>query len=298
MKSATAEGPGGLSVTLIAPPPDLAPYISAYYRTVAGPSETQADCLPPEWANLRAGRADVYEAAIGSDPLRAVPPAVLSGPTSRITHMRLRGGRFWGIGLLPLGFAQFIRSPASKFADRFEDISVHPALSRVGGLLSELADSQRGIERDVERMNALFRSLLAEPPPDRDAILGTHGALLDEDTQSVVAIAALAGVSPRTLERRCARWFGFPPQLLLRRQRFLRSLGQYMLDPSMTWIDSLDGGYHDQAHFLRDFRRFMGMRPGEYRAMAHPIATLAAQARRQALGQVMQVLHHPRVAGA
>jgi methylphosphotriester-DNA--protein-cysteine methyltransferase len=74
-----------------------------------------------------------------------------------------------------------------------------------------------------------------------------------------------------SLERLTQRYFGFTPKLLLRRQRFLRSLAQYMLDPSLNWTGAIDGQYHDQAQFVRDFKAFMGLSPRQYAALPHPI---------------------------
>ena len=75
----------------------------------------------------------------------------------------------------------------------------------------------------------------------------------------------------RSLERLCRRYFGFPPKLLLRRQRFLRTLAQFMFDTRLTWSKAIDGQYYDQAQFVRDFRSFMGMTPSEYADTPHPI---------------------------
>ena len=69
----------------------------------------------------------------------------------------------------------------------------------------------------------------------------------------------------------CKRYFGFTPKKLLQRQRFLRSLAQYMLEPSLTWSDALDDQYYDQPQFVRDFRSFMGMSPRAYADLPHPI---------------------------
>ena len=88
---------------------------------------------------------------------------------------------------------------------------------------------------------------------------------------NVAALGKRLGVGDRSLERLCGRYFGFPPKLLLRRQRFLRSLAQFMLDPRRTWSKALDGQYYDQAQFVRDFRSFMGMTPSEYADTPHPI---------------------------
>jgi len=81
--------------------------------------------------------------------------------------------------------------------------------------------------------------------------------------------------------------------LLLLRQRFLRSLARFMLDPSMAWIDTMDHHYYDQAQFTRDFQRFMGMSPREYAARPKPILGAAAVARATAAGAAVQGLHKP-----
>lgn len=106
-------------------------------------------------------------------------------------------------------------------------------------------------------------------------------------------LAHRLGISSRSLERLSLKAFGFSPKLLLRRQRFLRSLAQFMLDPSLTWIRTLDFQYVDQAHFVRDFRRFMAMSPRHYAALDHPVLRAAAQGRSAAAGAAVQALHRP-----
>ena len=67
-----------------------------------------------------------------------------------------------------------------------------------------------------------------------------------------------------------------------------------MLDPSLAWLETMDDHYHDQAQFIRDFRRFMGMTPGAYAVLPHPILSAAAHARNAALGAAVQALHPPK----
>jgi len=112
----------------------------------------------------------------------------------------------------------------------------------------------------------------------------------------VAELAARAGESTTTLNRLCHRAFGFTPKLLLRRQRFMRSLAQFMLDPSLRWIGALDGHYHDQAQFIREFRRFMGMTPGEYAALPHPVLDAFVNERLRVSGSPVQTLDPPRSA--
>lgn len=283
----------GIRLQIVTPPRDLAPYITAYYRTEAASGVPVEDWLPPEWANLRVGMGAVYEAAIGQAELQQVPTAVLSGPTSRVTRLRIAQGEFWGVGLLPLGWARFIGVPASDFADQFRDAAGHLAIAPLQGLIDHLAQPSGDTERTLALLNSTFRTLLARPLPQQDAIVDAHEAILAESFSTVASLADHMGTSTRTLERFARRHFGFAPKLLLRRQRFLRSLAKFMVDPSMKWIHSLDSHYHDQAQFVREFKHFMLMRPSDYAAMDHPIALTAVRARRIALGEPMQVLHQP-----
>ena len=292
MNITTVEG-AGIRLQIVAPPRDLAPYISLYYRTEVAPGRVFEDRVPPEWANLRAGRSPVYEAAHGSAPMRPVPPIILSGPTSGAVRLRIGEGCYWGLGLLPLGFAQFLGVPASDHANVHSDIAQVPAAAALRPMLEQLLDGTETMEAGAALMNDTLRGMLARPVPQADAILATHKAVLSDLSRSVVSLAREVGVSTRTLERFCRRNFGFNPQLLLRRQRFLRSLASFMVDPTMRWIDTLDSHYHDQAHFVRDFRWFIGMTPSEYAALAHPIAGLAVRARQAARQGAMQVLHEP-----
>lgn len=289
----TAVEHAGLQLRIVPPPPDLAPYISLYYRTDVAPGLIVEDLVPPEAANLRAGHSPVYEAAIDGGPLRPVPAMVLAGPTSRAARLRIGQGQFWGVGLHPLGFAKFVEAPASDFADRYEDIAESPVAAPIRPLLAGLLADTPPMAEGVERMTATFRSLLDRPVPQAEAILAAHAAQVSDLSRSVASLAREMRVSTRTLERFCSRNFGFPPQLLLRRQRFLRSLASFMTDPTMRWIHTLDAHYHDQAHFVRDFRRFMGMRPGDYAARTHPITGLAVRARQAARRAAMQGLHAP-----
>lgn len=293
MKVVRAES-AGIRLDIIAPPRDLAPFITAFYRTETCGDEPVEDWLPPEGANLRVGTGEVYEAAIGDAPLQQVPAAVLSGPTSRVTRLRIGGGRFWGVGLLPLGFAKFVGGSASRYADRFCDTAEQEALEPLRAVIDHLVHRAGDMERDIAVLKWGFRALLSRPLPQHDAIRRTHEAILSDRFTTVAALAAQLGTSTRTLERFAQCHFGFTPKLLMRRQRFLRSLAKFMVDPSMKWVHSLDSHYHDQAQFVREFKHFMMMRPSDYATMDHPIAQTAVRARRIALGEPMQVLHQPK----
>lgn len=279
----------------ILPAPQLRPYLSSYYffevDTPGG--EALDDFLHPEWASARYildGEADA--SLVGEKPFR-VPSASMTGPTSRAMHIVCQRTRLAGIGILPLGWHKIVAADASDYADGNFDLSADPVFdvfAAIGSQISTLADP--------EAIAAVMdRHLLARltGPNDREReIAAVHGALTDPEMMDVAKLAERTGLNVQALERLCRRVFGFPPKKLLRRQRFLRSLAPRLLDPSLKWSKVLDGSYHDQPHFSRDFKEFMGVSPREYLKMARPISKAAVRARLEALGQPLQLLQGPQ----
>ncbi|MFW2350270.1 helix-turn-helix domain-containing protein [Qipengyuania sp.] len=277
------------------PPERLRPFVTTLYHMEISGAETQPveDWLHPEWANLRIIPGRTVKAGIGETPLERMPRAVMTGPTSVATRFRAGTGRSWGIGLMPLGWARLTDAPASAYADRYADAEADPAFARLRALCACVPSGEGDIAGERDAMLRELDVLLARPVPREAAILRAEKALTDPSHHSVTELAAVLGQSPRTTERFCSRVFGFSPQLLLRRQRFVRSLAKFMLDPSLKWIDTLDSHYHDQAHFVRDFRRFMTMPPSTYAKIPHPVLAAAAHARMAVAGEAMQVLQQP-----
>ena len=270
-------------------------YSSIIYLTeIEAPAAVRVDdYLHPEWANLRFIAGEPPLAAIGGDAPVPAPHFIATGPTSKASYFAAGTMRSWGIGLLPMGWAKFVPLPAEDLVDRLCDGAAHPAFAAFAPLAPRLARAN-DVEATARMIDDHLVGLLADAPADDPAILAAHRALVDDDLGSVADLAATLDLSERSVERLSRRAFGFPPKLLLRRQRFLRSLARFMLDPSMAWIDTLDYHYHDQAQFTRDFQRFMGMSPRAYAARPKPILGAAARARAAAAGEAVQGLHRPQ----
>ena len=284
-----------VTIRFFQPHQSLSPYVSTYYLTEvdADLGERVTDHLHPEWANLRFMRGVLPLASIGAGPLQEVHKFSVTGPTSRACQFAAGKMRAWGIGLLPLGWSRFIGASADRYADRFVDGAEDLAFEQLATLAPALNRDGADTKQEVGAIDSHLIALLRQPSDDVEQrrVDIAHKALLDSEVSTVAQFSDLVGMSPRTAERLSRRAFGFAPKLLLRRQRFLRSLSQFMLDPSMRWINTLDSHYHDQAHFSRDFSRFMGMSAREYARLDHPIMGAAAFARMAAAGAAMQALH-------
>ena len=283
-----------IDVRFFPPPPEFKGCFATFYRATFTMSDDGrvSDYLQPEWANLRFFSGDSPHARmIGGDTVTHAR-ITATGPSALPTEFHLGTTRMWGIGLFPLGWAKFVGEHAAEYANRVFDGEMNPVFARFAHLADSLFDGEGDDEREYALILDCFRQF-DRVCPDEERIMAVHTALVDPTLRSVVELSQRSGINPRTLERLCLKTFGFPPKLLLRRQRVMRSLAAYMLRKGGNWSDAIDDHYHDQAHFVRDFRAFMHMTPREYAALDHPILTAFMPERARVWGSPAQTLDKP-----
>ena len=287
-------GAQNLRARFFAPPEQLAGCFTSFYLVevdLAG-GEPLEDYLQPEWANLRFFFGGLPETEGRDGSVLTDTPFTATGPSSCPVHFRAPATRMWGIGLLPLGWAKFMDVPASSLADTVNDGMTHHAFARFKPLYEELRATNAAEEGQAEIISAFF---LARDRTVRSGaqIAAVHEALVDPDVHSAGDLASRANITQRTLERLCARHFGFTPQLLIRRQRMMRTLSAFMLADRANWSQVIDLHYTDHAHFTREFHAFMRMSPSEYAALDHPVLSAFMAERARIMGSPVQTLDRP-----
>ena len=219
-----------------------------------------------------------------------------TGPSSRPCRFELGETRMWGIGFLPLGWSRFFDASAAELVNVVCDGAQHPAFAKFEPLSDVLCDESVPVEQQLEHLGQTLSALM-RPSRDEPKIKRVHTALVSGEYTAVADLAEVCGMSIRTLERMCHRYFGFSPKLLMRRQRFMRSLSTYMLHQAQgsgpRWTEAMDEEYHDQAQFTREFSEFMTMTPSEYAALDHPILSSFMEARARIWGSAAQTLDKP-----
>lgn len=261
-----------LEVRFFQLPDDLAGCFSTVYcGRIALPHGTAlVDHLLPEWSNARFFFTGAPEARMLGDQKTVRSDFQITGPTSRPVRFEIGSSRFFGFGMLPLGWQRFVGEPADEFADTLYEGRGSKGFAAMVPLFDLLAAEIDDEARQFAAFCDFFRHLEPEP---RDAARTSriYQAMLDPHVIEVRALADASGLTVRTLERICKRHFGFAPRLLLRRQRLIRSLAAFMLAEGKSWTEVIDGHYHDQAHFVHEFHSFMGMSPSDYLALGHPV---------------------------
>lgn len=290
-------GAQNLRARFFAPPAQLAGCFTSFYLVevdLAG-GEPLEDYLQPEWANVRFFFGGLPETEGPDGHVLKDTVFTATGPSSCPVRFRAPSTRVWGIGLLPLGWAKFMDVPAHTLADTVIDGMTHPAFAGFRPLYEELRATNAGEDGQAEIISGYF---LARDRPVRNAaqIAAVHEALVDPEVHGAAELAMRANLTQRTLERLCARYFGFTPQHLIRRQRMMRTLAAFMLADRASWSQVIDLHYTDHAHFTHEFHAFMRMSPSEYAALDHPVLAAFMAERARVMGSPVQTLDRPGAA--
>jgi AraC-like DNA-binding protein len=262
----------------------------------------QRSAEPRSWRILPSGRVELIfrlgpafelqKACVlrpGADPIRQF--CFLSGLHTRPLDLSFDELHVFGVRLHPVAVRALFGLPCSAVRDgAVEGHLVLRDLDRIEDRLRAAPDFPARA-RFVE--HELVTRLRASPhlrEAQRMRVLAT--ALPTESRTKGTDVLRRLGYSRSHAHRRFHEWFGQPTSNVIRLTRFVRTVrALHVRHHSLTEIGH-GLGYFDQAHFIRDFREFSGMTPGEYRARqgavpgqldlewdAHTIRAAAADAR-------------------
>lgn len=97
----------------------------------------------------------------------------------------------------------------------------------------------------------------------------------------VADLARVANVSTRQLERLFHQRVGISPKLFVRIVRFQEVLRATRDGCDSGWATvALEHGFYDQAHFINDFKSFVGCTPGEWKINDDSLAAIFSAVRR------------------
>lgn len=190
---------------------------------------------------------------------------LVAGPDT-VAHPATRAGGVTAAGLRfrPGALPSLLATPAAELHDRrvaLADLIGRPARAATARLeageapltvLAALVARLPGTPPDPSV--AALRQALGRVP--RTAAAGGGGRGGD----SVAALAAASGCTPRSLHRRCRSAFGYGPAVLRRVLRFRRALALLRTGVELGEV-AARAGYADQPHLSREVRALAGVSP-------------------------------------
>jgi len=270
-----------IAIRYFRPDPALGAHVSSYYWFESNlPAFT--DLMRAELGQIRLVVAGEAVNDYGDGLVRRGRGAMLQGPTCAPVHYRAQGRlALFGIGLLPLGWAELVGVSAAELADDAVDLaSVWPAAG-----VARLLDAVASTDSDAARCALVDQALHQQLQRARSGHawftrLADHW-LTGSANPDVDDLVAASGMSARSVERMCQRIYGAAPKLLARKYRALGAAVRLATGEADNWTAAAGDAFYDQAHFIREFKTFTGMTPARFQIEAAPVTRLTILQRRQ-----------------
>jgi AraC-like DNA-binding protein len=256
---------------VVPPPAELAGRINTFYAIET--REARIEEVVPAYSAqvivMIRGRLVVDRA--GDVPLEAGRVAI-NAPQLGASSCVIEGpAMLVGASLTQIGWQALANLPADTVHDRLLPPETIFSPEQQAALEAAAARCGAG-ELSVPELCALIGELLAAPRfelrPDHvatvEAIMRWLGSGLDPSLEELHAQVA---ISPRQLQRLSRRYFGVPPAQVLKRFRAIRA-AMVLANPAVPDAvrDQMLAGFFDQAHLIRDIRRYTGRTPTQLRA--------------------------------
>jgi AraC-like DNA-binding protein len=226
-------------------------------------SESQQDITPDGCVELIFNFGSPY-LLLTTNPPTTLPPAIIVGFQNRTIPIGLRGTvRVVAARLFAWGAMALLQDNVNTLTN-----SVTPLGTEWDTLVKRLKSlvTQGEYEQAATTLEEflLQRALLRT----YDLKLIQAAAKLLHHTKGEVRIAELSDycqVSVRQLERGFQRVIGTSPKAFARTVRFDQAQRRLMFEPDTDLTKlAYECGYFDQAHFIKDFKAFVGKTPSEH----------------------------------
>ena len=239
----------------------LRPYIRAYYRfrIPAGASH----CVNAELGNIRVLRTGNGVLTFGDGNSHLINRDFVIGPTNSAYFVRAETDvHLFGAGLRPRGWACLLG------IDAYELSSNICALSEFAGadariFRERLQGAANMSDCAIVADNFFFDRMRFSSAKNTDCITPISEWLLRVDNPSIDELVDSLGVSRRQTDRLAKRFFGASPNVLGRKYRALRAADR-LRSHGKKWRVAAGESYYDQAHFIKEFRTFVGTTPSAF----------------------------------
>jgi methylphosphotriester-DNA--protein-cysteine methyltransferase len=258
---------------MIAPPAEAAALVHTFYTIETGGGRIE-EAIPAYSAQLlvmvrgrvrftfAGGTTGESAAVFINTPQMHSARAVLEGPVLQI-----------GASLTHTAWQKLANLPADEVHDRLLPADAVLTPAQIAALEAAAAACRAGRITPEDVCAALTEVIAAAPyslKADHVAVVDAIGRWLASDFDPALAdLYAGLDLSPRQVQRICRRFFGVAPAQVAKRFRAVRA-AMLLAQPGLSKDihDRLMATYFDQAHLIRDIRRYTGRTPSQFRGEA------------------------------
>lgn len=250
----------------IAPSERLSPFVKYHWTLESLDKDaphSRERIFPDGCIELIFNYADPFT-KFGSDGKKYVQPLnIIHGQIRSFIELEATGKvGLLSVRFLPAGLQAFVDFDVDSITD--QTIQVSEAWKDGRNLENEMAR----LSTNLERIALVEDFLLSQLDLSRydHTVANCARAISDSGgTASIEELGEKFHISTRHLERRFLKAIGLSQKVFSRIVRFNRALNLIEQKDFSTFSKlAYDGGFYDQAHFIRDFKDLTGLNPKQY----------------------------------
>jgi AraC-like DNA-binding protein len=233
------------------PPASLQSFLDCYWSYVAD----TATMLSHEKPIIPDGCIDIIFDLNHSAILKSFVVGAMTRPiVNRRTN--LVGVRFKPGMVYPL-----IKIPVYELTDLFVDY--FEFVGQEANHLSSLLMDLNSTEHQISLLNSIFTKKLSVLNAVETQMLRALNLIQNTGGKtSIKQISGETGWSRQHFTRKCSHYTGLTPKFLNQVIRIKKVIKQYKTEKFYNWSQlSVDGGYYDQSHMIREFKKITGLTP-------------------------------------
>lgn len=191
------------------------------------------------------------------------PKSFIHGQLKKFIEVQGQGKvGIFSIRFQPAGLQPFIDFPVSDLTQVFVEVS---KIWKDGSFLEQAMALCQNNEERIAVIENFLESKIENAPDNNDIERCVEEIIRSDGMASIENLASELNMGKRHLERKFLSSVGLSLKLFSRIIRFNNAL-QLIENKDFRNFTNVahDGGFYDQAHFIKDFKYFTGLNPKQY----------------------------------
>jgi len=254
------------------PSADLASLIKFYWTLEVpyDPQNSKQKIIPDGCVEMTFNLADPIKRYTSENEFLLHPCAMVMGQRTKSYYIEPTGDvKSFAICFYPYGFANFVRTPLKDLLDVETPLSSLFGEPTANDLEQQMINASDTDNR-IQIIESFLLSRLKESDTIQHIVKSTVDMLLEsKGSLSINSILENQSSNRRQLERSFAKQIGISPKQLGKAIRLQTALNLLLNNSENLTNVAYESEYFDQAHFIKDFKEFMGITPKEYLGDEH-----------------------------
>ncbi len=249
------------------PHPDLSAIVKFYWTLEVpfDPNNQKQKIIPDGCIEMTFNLKDKIKRYISEDDFIVHPNAMVMGQRTKSYFIEPLGNvDSFAICFYPYGFANFVRTPLEKLVDTEKTIESLFGEIPAKALEQKIIQATNTQQR-IEIIETFLLDKLSQNSTIENLVKTTVDSLLETNGSSPINQILKDDLSKRRqLERNFKKQIGISPKQLGRVLRLQTALKMLLNDEESLTNIAYESEYFDQAHFIKDFKEFIGTTPKEF----------------------------------